>query len=98
MQLSLLMALAHVRTPVRLRCPPERPAENGMRLCITRLDLDGAPQQGLRLLVLPPTDPVDQAERANGKPPGVDAVRRLAGGPDAFLLIEVRFNGSDNVP
>jgi hypothetical protein len=44
-----------------------------MRFCVARLNLHCALQQGLRLLILPPVDPIDKAERADDETPGVDA-------------------------
>src|SRR6266568_8635242 len=69
-----------------------------MRLCIARLNPDGALQQGLRLLVLPVADPVDQADRVDDETPSVDALGRLVRRPDALLRIEMRLDGGDDVP
>jgi hypothetical protein len=44
-----------------------------MRLRVARLNRNRVLKQRLRLLVLPLANPVDEAERADNEPPGVDA-------------------------
>ena len=97
LSLSLLVALLKVRPPVGLRRPPDCPAQDGMRLRITRLNLDGALQQGLRLLVLPLANSIDQAERTDDETPGVDALGRLVRRAEALFLVEVRLDRGDDV-
>src|SRR5262245_10190755 len=68
-----------------------------MRLRVARLDRDRALKQRLRLLVLPPANPVDEAERADNEPPGVDAFGRLTGRPKTLFPVEMRLDGSYDV-
>jgi hypothetical protein len=67
-----------------------------MRPGIARLHPERAAKQRLRLLVPPAVDPVDEIERPDHQPPGVDAVGLRVRGPEAFLRVKVRLDGGDD--
>src|SRR5215469_11591437 len=98
MRFGQLVAFSSIRPPIAESRPPDGPSQDGMRLGITGLNFDGAPQQCPCLLIWPLVSPVDKSQRSNNETPRVDALRRLARRPDTLLLVQVRLDRSDDVP
>jgi hypothetical protein len=97
MPLSFLVAVPNTRQPAEESRPPDRPAQNGMRFGIARLDLGGALEQGASFLILPAADPVDQADGADDKTPGINAQGWLIRRSDSLLRVKVRLDRGDHI-
>src|SRR5215218_3328744 len=85
-----------VRQPIGVGRPVGRPAEERVGSGVGRLERDRPAEERLRRHVLLAVELVQHHDGARHEAPGVDAVRRLRGDPEALLDVEVRLDRRDD--